>query len=362
MQKKWIFRVLGGLLLLFVLYIASVLVVGTWTEYEPPDTKEMDALAESPLKRLNDSVVSVAIWNLGYGGLGAESDFFYESNSLVSGGKMIRAPRALVEKNVNGMEQFMRQTEADFFLFQEVDRASRRSYFLDLLDSVRQEKPQYYAGYATNYRVRRVPVPLLEPWRAYGRVESGLATLARYQPIVSTRYQLPGDFSWPTRIFSLDRCAAVHRFKTAQEGKDLVIINVHNSAYDDGSLKQQQMTFLRDLFLEEYEKGNYVIAGGDWNQCPPYFRFDGFMPGESGEYEQENIPADFLPADWQWIYDPTQPTNRKINEPFTPGETFVTLIDFFLVSPNIQVLTVKALPNRFTFSDHQPVWMEVGLE
>lgn len=362
MQKKWIFRVVGGLLITFVLYIGYVLVVGTWTEYQGPDEEAMESLENSERTTVTDSVLSVAIWNLGYGGLGAESDFFYESSSLVSGGKMIRASRPLVDKNINGMEQFMRQTEADFFLFQEVDRSSRRSYFSDILDSVRQEKPDYYTGYATNYRVQRVPVPLLEPWRAYGRVESGLATLARYQPQASIRYQLPGDFSWPTRIFSLDRCAAVHRFEVAGSDRELVLINVHNSAYDDGSLKQKQMTFLRELFLAEYEKGNYVIAGGDWNQCPPYFRFDGFMPGESGQYEQENIPADFLPADWQWVYDPTQPTNRKIHEPFTPGETFVTLIDFFLISPNIRVLTVKALPNNFAYSDHQPVWMEVALQ
>jgi len=361
-MKKWIFRSIAGLLLIFALYMGLVLAVGTWKEYKAPNTEAMATLHASGRATVSDSVISLAIWNLGYGGLGAESDFFYESSSLVSGGKMIRAPRPLVNKNIDGMEQFMRQTQADFFLFQEVDRASRRSYFADILDSVRQQRPDFYAGYATNYRVQRVPVPILEPWRAYGAVESGLATLARYQPVSSTRYQLPGHFSWPTRIFSLDRCAAVHRFKTSASGKELVVINVHNSAYDDGSLKQQQMDFLRDLFLREYEKGNYVIAGGDWNQCPPYFQFDGFMPGQSGSYQQENIPDDFLPAQWQWIYDPTQPTNRKVSEPFVPGETFVTLIDFFLVSPNIQVLTVKALPQGFAFSDHQPVWMEVSLQ
>lgn len=361
MQRKWIIRGTAGILLLFVVYLAYVLTVGTWTEYEGVDREAMPLLQESSQERLSDSVVSVAIWNLGYGGLGAESDFFYESNSWVSGGRMIRPSRDLVDKNINGMEQFMRQTEADFFLFQEVDRASRRSYYSDILDSVRLQKAGFYAGYAVNYRVQRVPVPLLEPWRAYGRVESGLATVARYQPSSSLRLQLPGAFSWPTRIFSLDRCAAVHRFPTAK-GNELVLINVHNSAYDDGSLKQQQMAFLKELFLEEYEKGNYVIAGGDWNQCPPYFRFDGFMPGQSGSYLQENIPADFLPADWQWVYDPTQPTNRKINEPFQPGETFVTLIDFFLISPNLQVLQVKGLPQGFRYSDHQPVWMEVALQ
>src|SRR5690606_33678797 len=128
------------------------------------------------------------------------------------------------------------------------------------------------AFFAPNYKVSRVPIPILEPWNAYGKVLSGLATYSRFQPYQSTRLQLPGSFAWPTRIFQLDRCVAVHRYRLSN-GKELVVMNVHNSAYDaDGALKRQEMAFLRELFLEEYGKGNYVLAGGDWNQCPPYFR------------------------------------------------------------------------------------------
>jgi endonuclease/exonuclease/phosphatase family metal-dependent hydrolase len=139
------------------------------------------------------------------------------------------------------------------------------------------------------------------------------------------------------------------------------VINIHNSAYDDGSLKAQQMVFLQELFLREYAKGNYVIAGGDWNQCPPFFAYDRFMPGQGQGYEQQNVNPDLLPADWQWVYDPTVPTNRKVSDPFVKGQTFVTLIDFFLVSPNIRVTKARGIDLGFQFSDHQPVWMEVEL-
>jgi endonuclease/exonuclease/phosphatase family metal-dependent hydrolase len=142
----------------------------------------------------------------------------------------------------------------------------------------------------------------------------------------------------------------------------LVVMNIHNSAYDkDGSLKRQQMAFLQELVQKEYGQGHYVLVGGDWNQCPPFFPFDKFMPGESQRHSQLNIDSDFVPADWIWAYDPTTPTNRKIETPYQKGETFETLIDFFLVSPNLKVRKVRGIDQGFQFSDHQPVWVEIEL-
>ena len=262
---------------------------------------------------------------------------------------------------MDGILQVLQSVESDFFLLQEVDFASKRSYFTNEFEAIGALKEGYSRFFAQNYVAQRVPIPIFEPWRAYGRVNSGLGTYSRFQPQSSRRLQLPGSFDWPTRIFQLDRCLSVHSFEL-KNGKNLMIVNVHNSAYDaDGSLKQQQMAYLRDFALAAYEKGDYVVIGGDWNQCPPFFRFDGFMPGNTDGYTQINIDPEFLPADWQWIYDPTIPTNRKTRKPFQAGKTFITVIDFFLISPNIQVRNVKCLDQQFRFSDHQPVWMEVEL-
>ncbi|HNM26060.1 MAG TPA: hypothetical protein PKL15_11550, partial [Saprospiraceae bacterium] len=138
--------------------------------------------------------------------------------------------------------------------------------------------------------------------------------------------------------------------------------NLHNAAYDPGDkIKAIQLPRLREIALQEFEKGNYVVLGGDWNQCPPYFRFDTFMPGNTQGYEQGNIPDDFFPEDWHFAYDATQPTNRKARDPYIKGETFVTLIDFFLVSPNVRIKKVQTVGQDFQFSDHQPVWLEAEL-
>lgn len=354
-------RWLGGSFSLVALYLGWVLIPGTLTDYQPP-AKDVALVTQDAADNAKpDSVISLAIWNMGYAGLGAESDFFYEHSSLLSNGHMIRAPRPLTERNLKAAVDFVKQTQTDFFLFQEVDLKSRRSYFMNEFAQLAAAAPDFHAAFFTNYQVKRVPVPILEPWRAYGAVHSGIATLSRYQPEEVTRIQLPGAFAWPTRIFQLDRCLGVESF-ALDNGKKLIVINLHNSAYDkDGAMKAQELQALKALVLAEYAAGNYVIVGGDWNQCPPFFPCDTFREMPEG-YGQFNMAADLLTADWQWIYDPTTPTNRKVDEVYDPEKTFVTLIDYFLVSPNIQIKKVRTIDQGFQFSDHQPVWMEVVLK
>jgi endonuclease/exonuclease/phosphatase family metal-dependent hydrolase len=352
------------LLLLVLLYLVVVLTHGTLTDYQPEQRIPLASSnpADAP-QVVEDSILSFLIWNIGYGGLGAESNFsFDQGRMLFSGGAMVRPTKALSDKNHEGIFHFAKSTAADFFLFQEVDMDAKRSYGVNQFQRISEILSQFAATFSTNYQVTRVPLPILEPWNAYGRVHSGLGSWSRFQPSEATRYQLPGEFAWPTRIFQLDRCAAMFRYKM-KNGKELVVFNIHNSAHDrDGELKRQEMAFLRKLFLEEYEKGNYVVAGGDWNQCPPFFQFDTFMPGKTQGYHQLNIEDGFLPDDWRWVYDPVTPSNRKAKFTYQPGETFVTIIDFFLISPNLKALSIKTLNQDFKFSDHQPVWIEVGLE
>ncbi len=361
-MKNTIIRIILSLLTIIFIYVAVVLVHGTITDYQPEEVLPIKIEQNTESELITDSVLTFTIWNIGYGGLGAEADFFFDDGGfLFAGSNMVRPSQNLVEKYVNGITDFVNNTQSDFYLLQEVDVDSKRSYFINQLEALRQKMPAYAATFAPNYKASRVPLPLLEPWRAYGKAYSGLVTFSAYQPVEATRYQLPGSFAWPTRIFQLDRCVGLHRFKV-DNGKEIVVLNIHNSAHDtDGSLKRQEMAFIKELVTKEYEKGNYVIAGGDWNECPPYFRYDGFMPGQGEDYFQYNIEPDFLPEDWQWVYDPTVPTNRKAADPFVMGETFITLIDFFLISPNVRVKTVKGIDQQFQNSDHQPVWIEVEL-
>ena len=364
-MPKFIKNALKSLAILFFLltiYVGGALIFGTLTDFQPKAVIPLKAEQTSKLTAVEDSILSFVSWNIGYGGLGTESNFFLDSHGkYFACDKMVRAPREYVEKNVAGILRFATTFPSDFYLFQEVDYHSKRSYFMDEFEKIKKALPKFSAWFSVNYKSDWIPIPVFEPWKGYGEVFSGLATFARFQPTQSTRFQLPGEYGWPTRIFQLDRCAAMHRF-AVKNGRELVVINIHNSAYDvDGILKKQQMDFLKQMVLGEYQKGNYVLLGGDWNMCPPNFPADHFMPGKGQDYRQLNIDSDFLPASWQWAYDPSTPTNRKLTDVYQPSKTFVTLIDFFLVSPNIKVLKINGIDMGFRFSDHQPVRVEVKL-
>lgn len=355
-------RLIAGLLLALLLYFVGLFVFGWLSDWQPEGRSVLSPTQSSTQNTVTDSVISLVTWNVGYGGLGAESDFFYDDQGMwYSGSSMVRSPKNLVEKNLHGVVDFLQNEKADFYLLQEADVQSDRSYQIDQYAEYVKALPGYAATMAINYRCPRVPIPLLEPWHAYGKVESGLATFSRWQPLEAAREQLPGHYPMPDRMFQLDRCLAVQRYAT-NRGKELVVINLHNAAYDPGDkIKAIQLPYLRDLALREFEKGNYVVLGGDWNQCPPFFRFDTFMPGNTQGFVQGNVPAEFFPEDWNFAYDPTIPTNRKARDPYRKGETFVTLIDFFLVSPNVQIRSVRAVGQEFQYSDHQPVRMEISL-
>lgn len=60
--------------------------------------------------------VSILTWNVGYAGLGEESDFFMD------GGKQVRAPsKAVVEKNMDGIVSTVEALDADFTFLQEIE-------------------------------------------------------------------------------------------------------------------------------------------------------------------------------------------------------------------------------------------------
>ncbi|GIV34953.1 MAG: endonuclease [Chitinophagales bacterium] len=355
---KAFFRMFVSLLFIIagvvVLYIGGTLLYGTLTDFSPPASEKV-SLEKTSALHPEDSIFTFLNWNIGYAGLGDAEDFFFD------GGRLVRPKKERVDANLKGIVSFLAtQTDADFILLQEVDRNSKRSYYVDEVRAIAEEVPSYAYAYAVNYRVNYVPAPLNRPWDAMGKVEAGLVTLSRFQPDEALRITLPGEFAWPKKVFWLDRCLLVFRFNLNQ-GRQLVIINQHMEAYDEGgSIKKQQMDFLKNILLDEYSKGNYIIVGGDWNQCPPDFNYQHFLPDKDSSYVQLNIPSDFMPG-WTWAFDSNVPTNRKVATPYKKGETFVTLIDFYLVSPNVEVLEVKGIHLDFKYSDHQPVKLKVAL-
>lgn len=348
-MKKGI-RIIFGLVCIPVLGLAGLIGYATWSDYIPdPTTRVFENQNASVVP--NQGSYRLMIWNIGYGGLSRDMDFFYD------GGKQVRPAGQIVKKNISAIEQFIsRQKNIDFFLLQEVDQRSKRSYSMDEVSILSTIFPQYHSSFGKNYDVFFVPVPVFNP---LGRVLAGLQTLSRFEPVSVVRHSFPGNYAWPQGLFMLDRCFLVSRYRLETK-KELLVINTHNSAYDDGTLRHRQMAYLKDFLIREYNKGNYVIVGGDWNQCPPNFKPD-FDLNLMDNENRMDIEKEYLPG-WKWAYDEKTPTNRRLVAPYDEKTTLTTVIDFFLTSPNIDIKQVHGVHLDFKHSDHHPVTLEITLK
>ena len=350
--KKLLFIIpfLAGLL---VLTLAAGLLLATLFDYRPPESVQPDLNKPTGSLKIDETTLTLITWNIGYAGLGKEMDFFYD------GGRQVRPSKEFSKNYLDKIKTFLYHNNSlDFILLQEADRASKRSYGSDQARLISEALPKFNYTFVKNYDVPFVPLPVLNPM---GKVFSGLMTLSKYDPLGYKRIQFPGNYSWPKNLFMLDRCFLIQRFMVS-ENKMLTLINTHNSAFDDGSLRQKQMEILKSYVLREYEKGNYVIVGGDWNQNPPGFNPELISAGDAGtKNDLGNIPDDFMPGGWQWAYDDKIPTNRFVDQIYVHESTPVTIIDFFLLSPNLHIETIKTINLGFDASDHNPVIIKVNL-
>lgn len=210
-------------------------------------------------------------------------------------------------------------------------------------------------AFAHNYKCNFVPFP----WPPIGKVSSGLATYTTLAVTEATRESLPVPFTWPVRVANLKRCLLIERVPVADTGKELVLINLHLEAYDDGEGKAAQTKQLMDIIGAEYRNGNYVIAGGDFNQT-----FEGVSayPVLNDAYWQPGKLSNAdLPSGFRYLYDESSPTCRLLNQPYTGDRerSQFYVIDGFLVSDNLKVNHTETIDLNFKNSDHNPVVLQV---
>ncbi len=352
---KKLFKIILWVIFIPILLFALFLVWISIMDYKPE--AEVDLLSDNPQQLsapITDSTFNMVSWNLGYAGLGKEMDFFYD------GGLSTNCSPELSSKYLYGIKSKMREIDSvDFWLFQEIDEGSKRSYYTNQLESIKEILPEYQHVFALNYVVPFVPMPVNDPM---GRVRAGMMTSAPYGASEATRVAYPLIASWPNKLFFLDRCMILTRHPLSN-GKDLVILNTHNTAYiNDAALRSQELDVIRKHALKEFDKGNYVVVGGDWNMNPPAFVPDGAYNGHRYIPSKIEIEADYFPDGWQWAYGTNAPTNRENNQAYVKGENGTRCLDFFLVSPNVELLNAKTIDLEFEMSDHNPIFVKLKLK
>ncbi len=345
---KWVFFILLtiGLIAGFALGYLTI------TEYNPAHSENAERGKVTVEKKITGEALRIMTLNTGYGGLGRDADFFMDGGDGVNPDS-----RETVVQNMLGIEDIVRSVNADVVLLQEVDTDSKRSFEIDQWRQYEYDFEEYESRYALNYSCQYVPYPL----PTIGKVHSGLATFSRYDISIASRQSLPCPFSWPMRVANLKRCLLITRIPIEGKTQELVIINLHLEAYDDGEGKAAQTEVLMELLTAEYKKGNYVIAGGDFNQS---------FPGTLGRYPLKDSSTwtpgtlEALPEGWSYAYDDSDPTCRLLNEPYnkSSARTQYYVIDGFIVSPNVEIVSVDTRNEYFTFTDHNPVVLDILLK
>ncbi len=352
MKKFW--KVFRWVLLAILVLFGGLVVFFLVTEYKPVPTETLKLEGQAQRKTLSrGDRLSLVSWNLGFFALGDNADFFMD------GGKSIYpADRERVEENIEGIQDALAELDPDFILLQEVDEDSDRSYHINGKSLLQAAAPQYVSSFAYNFNTAFVPYPI----PPIGKVRSGILTLSKYDVREAVRTQLPIPFKWPVSVFNLKRCLMTSRLKAGE--KELVLVNLHLEAYDDGEGKLAQTKMLRELLEEEAAKGNYVIAGGDFNQT--FSSVDASLfPAQEGKWQSGILDSGDFSENWSFLMNGSVPSCRSLDQAYAGADknTFqYYVIDGFIVSSNVTVEDFEVVDKAFQYSDHNPVLLRVRLD
>ncbi|MBO5478079.1 MAG: endonuclease [Clostridia bacterium] len=354
MPKTWYKVVIA-----IVAVIATILFIGFATlvlsEYFPEEEETLTVEGSSVKEIKAGDEIDIITYNLGYLSLDNTQDFFMD------GGKSVRPKTASnVTKNLAAVKNFMQNQDADMYLFQEVDINAKRSYEINEYKGLTEEF-EGTTTFAYMFNSLYIPYPIFD---SVGHVESGLATLSKLDTIESTRIALPSAYSWPMRAVMYKNCLVEHRINIRENEKELVVYNIHLDAYGKEEGKTEQLDKLVAIMQEEYEKGNYVIAGGDFNQTFPGVDTEKFPIISTENYVPNQLPEDYLPEGWKFAVDVDSPTTRLLNEEYSGNyeNTQLYVVDGYIISPNIECKSVETIENNFSYSDHHPVKIRIKLK
>jgi endonuclease/exonuclease/phosphatase family metal-dependent hydrolase len=331
----------GLVALVLGLYVGAYLMVNSSIAGTSADIERVPAADFPP----SDGALDITTWNVGYGGLGAASDF------VADGGAHYFPPsRRAVRDNVAGIEAFLAGESADVVLMQELARAGPANLWHDVKAAADRALARTDMSFYADFRTRLMPWPL--------RFKHGLGVYARRAVESVELVPLPADGA--SIMGAKRRYGAVAvRIPLAGRERGWTIASVHLAAFDkDAQVRRRQLSALFVWAEREYENGRHVVLGGDWNLR----LVDTHFPSTTDRHYLFWVfpfPDEGLPAGWRIAADPATPSVRTNERPYRRGENYTTVIDGFIVSPNVAVERVAGVDLGFAHSDHNPVRLRV---
>lgn len=325
-----------------------------------PLTVEAPANADTDADRTALTVgteYTALTYNIGFGAYTPDFSFFMD------GGKSSWAKsKESVVDTIQGAGALTASFDPDFAMLEEVDLDATRSYHVDEYTMLKECMPAYYTVFAQNYDSSFLFYPLMQP---HGSSKSGISLFSKYPVTGALRRSLPIATSWK-KFLDLDRCYSISRVPV-ENGKELVIFALHTSAYGNSdAIRKAQISMLCEDMEREYQAGNYVLCGGDFNHD--------LKASEENAEECESwaypFPRTMLPEHFTFALDLLSEeernalwnTSRNADMEYVPGETYTVTLDGFLISDNITCSSYENVNTGYRYSDHDPVVMKFRLE
>ncbi len=353
-------------IILIIVVSACVYILYVVLQYYRIEDNQIVETENNMIEQLIDGKeYSIVTYNIGFGAYDQEYSFFMDTGEMLDGtkvtgkyGKAVSKQRVL--DSTNGSIAELEKLNADIMLIQEVDLISSRARGVNQGQLLKVNFPSYSYTYTSDFHTAYLLYPFSDP---HGKTEAGLATLSKYniESTIRRSYPVPTGFD---KFFDLDRCFSLHRLPV-DNGKELVVINSHMSAYDKGGvIRSQQLELLNSTISAEYEKGNYVIVGGDFNHTLGEDLVNAFPSKQKNPewiavLSDGDLPEGFSIAKAENRFE--VPTCRAAEIPWERGVNFTTVVDGFIVSDNIEWETMN-IDVDFKYSDHQPVVMKFSLK
>lgn len=363
-MAKRIGKILLGIFAAFLVLIVGYVAYMQIQYYRIDDFTKLDTENPQTEQVQKGKTYRIMTYNIGFGAYSADYSFFMDTGEMLDGTKTVgKHARALSEKaereNTEGSLNLVKSQEADFIFTQEVDEKADRSYQVNQREIFQKGLSGYGSVFANNFHSAYLFYPFLEP---HGAVQAGMLTFSKYQILENTRRQFPVSDAFITKFTDLDMCFLVSRLPV-DGGKELVLIQVHLSAYDKGGLiRAEQLALLNEVLAREREQGNYVIAGGDFNHDIAE-SIESFPSGQKTPEWVYQLDSDDLADGYRFAKAENAaeiPTCRGADIPYEKDVTYTVVVDGFIVSDNIEA-KAENIDGGFLYSDHNPVVMEFTL-
>ncbi|MEN9852549.1 MAG: hypothetical protein RI996_492 [Candidatus Parcubacteria bacterium] len=286
--------------------------------------------------------VRIVTWNLGYGGLGKNSDFKYDG-----GERWLPPSRHDTQSNVFGITNWLKECNADILLLQEVATGGIINFWVNLRKDLNKVFRAWNQIFFADIKTRLLPFPF--------SVMHGLVTYSTLAIKSDELLSLPSDGDISFGIFNKKYRAIVTNCTIENSTEYWCIINIHFSAFDSGGiLRKKQLQHVLEYAQAEEKAGAHIVIGGDFNLRLGHTEFT-HTTNDKYIWNFKDFESDILPQGWKLHADTTVPSVRSDDRPYEKGQNYTTVIDGFITSTKVRAVSVTGIDMGFEFSDHNPV-------